>query len=65
MITVDLVCEFQIGESDGLNAIVAGNAAADVYNASGVCVLRNATAEQMKSLPAGIYIANGKKFVVR
>lgn len=36
-----------------------------VYNLQGTVVLRNATEEQIHSLPAGVYIANGKKYMVR
>lgn len=38
---------------------------ADVYNVSGVAVLRNATQEQINALPAGIYIVAGRKVVVK
>ena len=38
---------------------------ADVYNIHGQLVLRQATPEQIYTLPAGIYISKGKKYVVR
>lgn len=37
----------------------------DIYSSQGILILRNADNEMIKSLPAGIYIANGKKFIVR
>lgn len=39
--------------------------AANVYNIHGQLVLRDATSDQINTLPAGIYISNGKKYVVR
>lgn len=38
---------------------------ADVYNIHGIKVATNATADDINNLPAGIYIAGGKKYVVR
>ncbi len=38
---------------------------ADVYNAQGVPVLRNATPAQIRTLPAGLYIAGGRKIIVK
>ena len=37
----------------------------DVYNLQGICVLRNADPEALRTLPRGIYIANGRKIAVR
>lgn len=37
----------------------------DVYSALGVCILHNATPDQVKTLPAGLYLINGKKIIVR
>lgn len=36
----------------------------DIYNLQGICVLRQATTEQINSLPSGLYICNGKKFMI-
>ena len=36
-----------------------------VFNLQGVCLYRGATREQLDNLPAGIYIVNGKKTVIR
>lgn len=40
-------------------------APADVYNLQGILVKRNATVEDLHSLPAGIYIMSGKKILVK
>lgn len=37
----------------------------DVYGVDGVLVLRNASAADVQALPAGLYIHNGKKVVVK
>lgn len=54
---------------DNTNSIesIAGNEASDnnVYNLQGILVIKNASAEQINALPAGLYIVNGKKVVVR
>lgn len=46
---------------NGVNADAAG----DVYNIAGVCVARNMTRDEMKDLPAGLYIHNGKKIFIK
>ena len=35
----------------------------NVFNLQGICILENASKENLNSLPAGMYIVNGKKFV--
>ena len=35
-----------------------------VYNMQGILMLRNATKEQISTLPSGLYIMNGKKIAV-
>jgi hypothetical protein len=50
----------------GINGIAADKAAAvRVYNLQGVCVLRAADAAAVKALPAGVYVINGVKTVIR
>lgn len=44
---------------------IDAESAGDVYNIAGVCVSRNMTREEMKSLPAGLYIHNGKKILIK
>jgi len=36
-----------------------------VYNLQGVCVLQNASKQQIESLPKGFYIVNGKKVLMK
>jgi hypothetical protein len=47
----------------GVSSIVANTVNGTVYNLQGVAIIRNASAEQIANLPAGLYIVNGKKFV--
>lgn len=49
----------------GIDIAVAAASTLDIYNVQGMLVVENATEETIKSLPKGIYVANGKKFVVR
>lgn len=49
----------------GTDEVIGEDIPLTVYNLQGVVVLRNATIEQVYQLPAGIYIANGKKYMVR
>lgn len=37
----------------------------DVYNMQGICIMRQASANELKTLPKGIYMAGGKKIIVR
>lgn len=50
----------------GITGIEFGDSApVDVYNTLGVCVMRAATPEMLRTLVPGIYIAAGRKFIVR
>jgi hypothetical protein len=44
-------------------AVSASKADSAVYNLQGVKLFDNASQAQIKNLPAGIYIVNGKKFI--
>lgn len=55
---------YKDGQSGVENVAVDGETV-NVYTIQGIEVLHNATPEQISQLPAGIYIAAGKKFVVR
>lgn len=48
----------------GVNMILGADGKADVYGINGVVIARDADASAVKSLPAGIYIINGKKMVI-
>ena len=45
--------------------IIAEATSFDVYTLNGVCVLRNASAEDVKLLDKGVYIINGRKVALR
>ncbi len=63
IITIDMECEFTVTTS-ALNSIQAEAQSFTVYTTSGVCVLRDANADQVKALPKGLYIVNGKKVAI-
>lgn len=54
-------------EASGVEDIPADSADAlcDVYNLQGIVVLRGATPADIRTLPAGIYIAGGRKIAVK
>lgn len=45
--------------------LVSGNETVNVYNVQGIIVKENVSANAVKELPAGMYIVNGKKVLVR
>lgn len=50
----------------GVESVTAESTdAVDVYNLQGILVKRNATKEDINSLPAGLYIAGGKKVMLK
>ena len=49
----------------GIDDIATDGATVAVYNLQGICVLRDATAADISSLPAGLYIAGGRKIAVK
>lgn len=48
-----------------LDLNINSNQTFDVYSISGACVLKSATNADLKTLENGIYIMNGKKFIVK
>lgn len=52
-----------VNESSGVDTVGTDTEPADnnVYNLQGILIIKNATAEQIKSLANGMYIINGKK----
>jgi hypothetical protein len=52
-------------EKSGVNAITSAKVNGNVYSIDGVMIYRNASQEQINTLPAGLYIINNKKVVVR
>lgn len=66
MFIYDVVGEKERNELSGVESAVAPESDTfDIYNISGICVARNANKATLNSLPAGLYIANGKKVVVK
>lgn len=61
----ELVYTFIIGDGSGVDSVGAVSASGNVYSVDGKVVLRNASEADAKALPAGIYIVNGKKVVVK
>ncbi|MBQ2046603.1 MAG: hypothetical protein II260_05380 [Muribaculaceae bacterium] len=56
--------EIVISEASGIENINIENAYnGNVYNMQGILVIKNANAEQINTLPAGLYIVNGKKVI--
>ena len=49
----------------GVEAILADGETANVYDLNGTLILKNATTGDLKKLPAGIYIINGEKHLMR
>lgn len=59
--------KFEITLTGGVGNVAVDAEAAnkDVYNLQGVLLIENATPEQVKALPAGLYIVGGEKIVIR
>ena len=55
------IIDVMLKKNDSAN----GNAVVRVYSLSGALVKQGKAEDVTKGLPKGIYIANGKKFVVR
>ncbi|MCC8118829.1 MAG: hypothetical protein LIP09_08825 [Bacteroidales bacterium] len=56
---------YTIGDLDSISSIMAESSTFDVYNMQGIRVLSGASATDLRSLPAGLYIANGRKLIIR
>lgn len=52
-------------EATSINAVLRNGEKADVYNINGIRISSAATASQVETLPAGVYVVKGKKVVVR
>jgi len=56
------------GDPTGIEDIIATPAEAEgytVYNLQGICVMKTAEKSDINNLPAGLYIINGKKYIVK
>lgn len=56
---------YNIGGTTGIGSVEAENYTGPVYGIDGVMVKSNATLSDVKALPAGLYIFNQKKVVVK
>ena len=56
---------YMVGENVGIDAVNAEDGLYNVYNYQGIRVLNNADKDAVKALPAGFYIVNGKKVVIK
>lgn len=52
-------------EAVGINGLPTTSSRNGVYSLSGVLLMRSATQSQLKALPAGVYLVDGKKMVVK
>lgn len=60
----EIVYEFVYGTT-GIESIVTGASSVTVYNLQGVKLLDNADVAALRNLSRGMYIINGKKYVVK
>ena len=61
----ELTAEFGYATAGIENIVEASNGLFTVYDVTGRCVLFNGSNNDVKSLPKGLYIVNGKKIVVK
>ena len=54
-----------INKADGIEEVLSTSTLSDVYNLQGVKLMTKVTKKDLKQLPAGVYIINGKKVVIR
>lgn len=61
------VTDFDWGHpSTGIGSVTApAEDGYTVYNLQGICVLKTADADALRTLPAGLYIINGRKHVIK
>lgn len=59
------VADIDYSPVSGIGAISAGTVIPEVYDLNGIVVLRDATEADIQNLAPGIYIAAGRKYIVR
>lgn len=59
------VASFVMPEVSGVDSMGANAGLVTVYNAAGILLLENAPADALKTLPAGLYIVNGRKMMLK
>lgn len=52
-------------DTDSVDGIFADDSVFNAYTLTGICVIANGTAADVDLLPAGLYIINGKKVLIR
>lgn len=57
--------DIQLKKDTGIEQVATDNRVADIHTISGVRVKRNATTDNLKTLPAGIYIIGNRKVMVK
>ena len=57
--------EIQLKKDTGIEQLATDNRVTDIHTISGVRVKRNATTDNLKTLPAGIYIIGNRKVMVK
>ena len=57
--------KWQIGDNVSVKGVEAVSDRFDIFNAQGIVVLRGVTERELRALPAGLYIAGGRKVVVK
>lgn len=63
--THTVVIEFTNGEEVGIHDMLLSNDSTDIYDLSGRIYKKNALPSQIESLPKGIYIIGGHKFIMK
>ena len=61
----ELSFQYIIVGSDAVASVFAEAGLVDVYTVNGVCVKKNATANDLKALKKGLYIIGGKKVIIK
>ena len=54
-----------IAGADGVDGIITDGEPVDVYTLTGICIGRGMSASDIEQLPAGVYIAGGRKIRIR
>jgi hypothetical protein len=58
------VAKYTVLSSNSVKDLFTSDTTYTVYNVAGVCLLKNADADAIASLPAGLYVINGKKILL-
>lgn len=61
----ELPFAISISDITGIHNINASNKGMCIYSIEGILIHPDATVDSLKSLPQGVYIVNGKKYVIR